>query len=96
MTLATSSPRDPEGAMSELIVPPTLGALVAAFTCCFRARSYRTFQWLILGWVQCQERRTLTWVALASGAIGTYMGGVPASGSASAKGLIVSLPMARN
>jgi hypothetical protein len=28
------------------------------------------FQWLVLGWVQCQQRRTLTTVALASGAVG--------------------------
>src|ERR671938_665183 len=56
--------------MSELIVPPTLAALLSIFTCCFQARSYLTFQWLVLGWVQCQGRRTLTSVALASGAIG--------------------------
>jgi hypothetical protein len=65
-----SSPKDAEGAMSELIVPPTLAALLAAFTCCFEARSCRTFHWLVLGWVQCQGRHTLTEVALASGAIG--------------------------
>ncbi len=58
--------------MSELIVPPTLAALLSAFSCCFQARSYLTFQWLVLGWVQCQGRRTLTSVALASGAIGQH------------------------
>src|SRR3989442_9943556 len=67
-----SSPRSPEGAMSELIVPPTLAALLSAFSCCFQARSYLTFQWLVLGWGQCQGRRTLTGVALASGAIGQH------------------------
>src|SRR6266568_8419751 len=56
--------------MSELIVPPTLTALLMAFTTCFQARSWLTFQWLVLGWVQCQGRRTLTEVALASGVIG--------------------------
>src|SRR5436305_10025362 len=56
--------------MSERMLPPTLAALLAAFTPCFQARSYLTFQWLMLGWVQCQGRRTLTDVALASGAIG--------------------------
>ena len=56
--------------MSELIVPPTLAALLSACTACFQARSYLTFQWLTLGWVQCQGRRTLTEVALASGAVG--------------------------
>jgi hypothetical protein len=56
--------------MSELIVPPTLAALLAACSGCFQARSYVVFQWLVLGWVQCQGRRTLTNVVLASGAIG--------------------------
>src|SRR5438128_2565151 len=56
--------------MSELMLPPTLAALLTAFTSCFQARSYLTFQWLTLGWVQCQGRRTLTEVALASGAVG--------------------------
>jgi hypothetical protein len=56
--------------MSEVIVPPTLAALLAACTPCFQARSYLTFEWLVLGWVQCQGRRTITTVALASGALG--------------------------
>jgi len=56
--------------MSDLMLPPTLAALLAAFTPCFQARSYLTFQWLMLGWVQCQGRRTVTEVALAAGAIG--------------------------
>jgi len=58
--------------MSGLIVPPTLAAVLTAFTACFQARSYRTFQWLVLGWVQCQGRRTITTVALASGTIGQH------------------------
>src|ERR671928_228712 len=65
-----SSPRGPEGAMSDVIVPPSLAVMLNAFASCFQARSYLTFQWLLLGWVQCQGRRTLTSVALASGAIG--------------------------
>ena len=56
--------------MSEVIVPPTLAALLAGCTSCFQARSYLTFEWLVLGWVQCQGRRTITTVALASGALG--------------------------
>ena len=56
--------------MSELILPPTLAVLLAACTPCFQARSVVVFQWLVVGWVQCQGRRTLTGVALASGAIG--------------------------
>jgi hypothetical protein len=58
--------------MSELIVPPTLAALLAAFTSCFQARSYLVFQGLLLGWVQCPGRRTLTSVAVASGAVGQW------------------------
>ncbi|HLB76523.1 MAG TPA: transposase [Candidatus Dormibacteraeota bacterium] len=56
--------------MSELMLPPTWAVLLTAFTSCFQARSYLTFQWLTLGWVQCQGRRTVTEVALASGAVG--------------------------
>src|SRR5436853_975145 len=56
--------------MSDLMLPPTLAVLLAAFTPCFQAWSYLTFHWLILGWMQCQGRRTLTEVALASGAVG--------------------------
>jgi len=56
--------------VSEFILPPTLAVLLSAFDCCFQARSYLTFEWLLLGWVQCQGRRTVTDVALASGAIG--------------------------
>jgi len=55
--------------MSEVIVPPTLAALLSAFTSCFQARSYLVFQWLVLGWVESQRRRTGTTVALASGAL---------------------------
>ena len=56
--------------MSELILPPTLAVLLAAFTPCFQARSVVVFQWLVVGWIQCQGRRTLTSVVLASGAVG--------------------------
>jgi DDE superfamily endonuclease len=56
--------------MSDVIVPPTLAVLLNAFASCFQARSYLTFQWLMLGWIQCQGRRTLTSVVLASGALG--------------------------
>src|SRR2546422_9770731 len=56
--------------MSDLMLPPTLAVLLAAFTPCFQARSVVVFQWLIVGWIQCQGRRALTEVALASGAVG--------------------------
>ena len=56
--------------MSDLMLPPTLAVLLTAFTPCFQARSLAVFEWLVVGWMQCHGRRTLTSVALASGAIG--------------------------
>jgi DDE superfamily endonuclease len=52
------------------MIPEPFAGVLAAYAACFQARSYATFQWLVLGWVQCVERRTLTAVALASGAVG--------------------------
>jgi hypothetical protein len=52
------------------MIPEPFACVLAAYAGCFQARSYSTFQWLVLGWVQCLERRTLTAVALASGAVG--------------------------
>src|SRR3954469_13927165 len=52
------------------MIPEPFASLLAAYAGCFQARSYGTFQWLVRGWVQCLERRTLTAVALASGAVG--------------------------
>src|SRR5216684_3411682 len=52
------------------MIPERFASVLAAYATCFQARSYPTFQWLVLGWVQCLERRTLTAVALASGAVG--------------------------
>ena len=56
--------------MFDSMIPETFLSVLAAYAACFQARSYPTFQWLVLGWVQCRERRTLTAVALASGAVG--------------------------
>jgi hypothetical protein len=56
--------------VSELILPSVLAVLLAAFRQCFQARSVAVFEWLIVGWIQCQGRRTVTEVALASGAVG--------------------------
>lgn len=56
--------------MFGVMVPPTFVSVLAAFAPCFTAPSYRTFQWLVAGWVQCLGRRTITAVALASGAVG--------------------------
>ena len=53
------------------MIPEAFAGLLVVYAECFQARSYVTFQWLVLGWVQCLERRTLTAVALASGAVGT-------------------------
>jgi hypothetical protein len=52
------------------MIPEPFASVLAAYAACFQARSYPTFQWLVLGWVQCLGRRTLTAVALASGAVG--------------------------
>jgi hypothetical protein len=57
--------------MFPTMIPEPFASVLAAYAACFRARSYPTFQWLVLGWVQCLGRRTLTAVALASGAVGT-------------------------
>jgi hypothetical protein len=56
--------------MFDPMIPETFASVLGAYAACFQARSYPTFQWLVLGWVQCLERRTLTAVALASGAVG--------------------------
>ena len=56
--------------MFPTIIPETFAGVLVPYAACFQARSYLTFQWLVLGWVQCLERRTLTAVALASGAVG--------------------------
>src|SRR3954471_15360320 len=56
--------------MFPTIIPETFAGVLATYATCFQARSYPTFQWLVVGWVQCLERRTLTAVALAAGAVG--------------------------
>ena len=52
------------------IVPESFLGLLAAFAGCFTAPSYRTFELLVVGWVHCLGRRTITAVALASAATG--------------------------
>ena len=56
--------------MFESSLPPTFAGLLATFQPCFTAPSWRTFCRLVAGWVQCPGRRTLTAVAVASGALG--------------------------
>ena len=55
--------------MSEIILPGTMIGLLTAFEPCFHAPSYRTFQWLVAGWIHCLGRRTITAVAVASGGV---------------------------
>jgi hypothetical protein len=52
------------------IVPESFLGLLAAFATCFGAPSYRAFELLVVGWVHCLGRRTITAVALASGGVG--------------------------
>jgi DDE superfamily endonuclease len=56
--------------MPERIVPESFLALLATFEGCFGAPSYRNFERLVVGWVHCLGRRTITAVALASGSVG--------------------------
>ena len=51
------------------MIPESIARVLAAYAVCLQARSYPTFQWLVLGWVQCLGRRPLTAVALASGGL---------------------------
>jgi hypothetical protein len=52
------------------IVPESFVGVLAAFAGCFGAPSYRTFEAVIVGWVHCLGRRTVTAVVLASGGAG--------------------------
>ena len=52
------------------IVPESFLGLLAAFAGCFTAPSYRNFELLVVGWVHCLGRRTITAVALAAGGAG--------------------------
>jgi DDE superfamily endonuclease len=58
-----------EGAMFDVILPHSFGLLLAAFQPCFTAPTARTFHWLVAGWIHCLGRRTITAVAVASGAV---------------------------
>jgi hypothetical protein len=69
MILALSRPQG-EGAMPEVILPPTFLPLLTAFEPCFHAPSYRNFGLVVAGWVHCLGRRTITALAMAAGAVG--------------------------
>src|SRR3982750_4776384 len=58
-----------EGAMFEGILPHSFVLLCAAFRPCFTAPTNRTFHWHVAGWLHCPGRRTITAVAIASGAV---------------------------
>jgi hypothetical protein len=56
--------------MADDLVGATFTELLAAFRGCFTAPSYANFCALMLGWVHCLGRHTITAVALASGVLG--------------------------
>ena len=51
------------------ILPQSFSALLTAFRPCFTAPSHLNFVSIVSGWVHCLGRRTITAVALASGAL---------------------------
>src|SRR5438067_1001331 len=51
------------------MVSETFLELLDAFRSCFTAPSYANFCAIVLGWVQCLGRHTITAVALASGVL---------------------------
>src|SRR5947208_3391858 len=57
-----------QGPLSEDSLPHSFVLLCAAFQPCFTAPTCRTVQWLVAGWLHCPGRRTITAVAVASGA----------------------------
>jgi hypothetical protein len=67
-TLEVSQTR--EGAMPENMLPSAMVGLLGAFEPCFHAPTYRIFRLLVVGWIHCLGRRTITAVALASGGVG--------------------------
>lgn len=52
---------------TSLLLPDTFWPLLAAFTGCFGAPTFRNFCAIVTGWVHCLGRHTVTAVALASG-----------------------------
>lgn len=53
----------------DTILPESFRSLLSAFRPCFTAPSYSNFVAVVAGWVHCLGRRTVTAVALASGAL---------------------------
>ena len=52
--------------MPERIVPESFRVLLGVLAGCFGASSYRNFELLVVGWVHCLGRRTITAVVLGS------------------------------
>lgn len=53
----------------ETILPESFRSLLSAFRPCFTAPSHHNFVAVVTGWLHCLGRRTVTAVALASGAL---------------------------
>jgi hypothetical protein len=51
------------------IIPECFASLLAVFQGCFGAPSYRNFCWLVVGWVHCLGRHTITGIVIAAGAV---------------------------
>ena len=58
--------------MPENLVPSPMVGLLAAFEPCFPTPTYRVFRLVVVGWMHCLGRRTVTAVALASGGVGQH------------------------
>jgi hypothetical protein len=58
--------------MPPVMLPETFAPLAAAVASCFTGPTYRTFRYLVAGWVHCQGRHTITGVALAAGVVGWW------------------------
>jgi hypothetical protein len=56
--------------MSIPILPESFASLLVAFGGCFSGPSYRNFRLLVLGWVHCLGRHTITGVVIAAEAVG--------------------------
>src|SRR6476660_2085923 len=56
--------------MPALILPDSFLTLLPAFAPCFHAPTAANFTLVVAGWIHCLGRRTVTAVALASGAVG--------------------------
>jgi hypothetical protein len=53
-------------------IPEPFIGLLAAFEDCFTRPSYRTFVTVMMGWVHCLGRRTITTMVVAAGAVGGH------------------------